>query len=217
MNHVIYSFKMNKKLKIKNQYKTGSLTNKRHTGFTLIELVVSLGLFIVVMMISTGALLSLSATNDKVSSMRIAIDNLNLALDSMSREIRMGTAYHCDYGNGVDTDPRDCDFSNSADSFTFKSQKGGQMVYRLNSNDPQNKYIERSKNITNTNTNNTDELFYAMTAPELNIDYLTFIVVGADVGNNDQPRVIISIGGTAGVKEKSKFNIQTTVTQKRPK
>jgi len=207
---------MNKILQIKNQYKIGSLISKKHEGFTLIELTVSLGLFIVVMMISTGALLSLSATNNKVSSMRIAIDNLNLALDSMSREIRMGTVYHCDYNNGTITNPLDC-ASPGKDSFTFKSQKGGQMVYKLNKVNPQNKYIERSKNISNTNINNTDELFYAMTAPELNIDYLTFIVVGADINNNDQPRVIISIGGTAGVREKSTFNVQTTVTQKRPK
>ncbi len=207
---------MNKKLQIKNQYKTGNLISKKHMGFTLIEMTVSLGLFIVVMMISTGALLSLSATNNKVSSMRIAIDNLNLALDSMSREIRMGTVYHCDYGTGAITAPRDC-ASLGAGSFTFKSQKGGQMVYKLNSNDPQNKFIERSKNINNTNINNTDELFHAMTAPELNIDYLTFIVAGANINSSNQPRVIISIGGTAGVREKSTFNIQTTVTQKRPK
>ncbi len=193
---------MNKKLQIKSQNTVNS------NGFTLIEITVSLSLFIVVMMISTGALLSLSAVNEKVSSMRIGMDNLNLALESMSREIRMGTVYHCDYNSGTITDLKDC--LGGANSFTFRSQKGEQMVYQLN-----NGVIERSKDGSATTLS-----FDALTASEINIDYLTFIVLGSEGVASvvpDQPRVIISIGGTAGVKEKSTFKMQTMVTQKRPK
>jgi len=201
---------MNKKIQIKIQNIVKVFSNttfiSKSTGFTLIELVVSLGLFIVVMMISTGALLSLSATNEKVSSMRIGMDNLNLALESISREIRMGTVYNCDYGAGVITDSDDCSFP-GADSFTFLSKNGEQTVYRLNNN-----RIERSKNGGST--------FDLLTAPEITITSLKFMVFGAEGAVSsvpDQPRVVISINGISGLKEKSKFNMQTMVTQKRPK
>jgi len=202
---------MNKKLQIKiqNTVKVSPNTTfmPKSTGFTLIELVVSLGLFIVVMMISTGALLSLSATNEKVSSMRIGMDNLNLALESMSREIRMGTVYHCNYLNGVITVPANCTSAPFVSSIAFLSKDGEQMVYRLNNN-----RIERSKNGGST--------FDLLTAPEITITALKFMVFGAEGAVSsvpDQPRVIISINGVSGLKEKSKFNMQTMVTQKRPK
>jgi prepilin-type N-terminal cleavage/methylation domain-containing protein len=173
----------------------------KESGFTLVELIVSLGLFTVVMMISTGALLSLSDTNEKVQSMRIAFDNLNLALESMSREIRMGTKYHCDVTVGTITSRRDC--TSGASSMSFFSQNGEQITYQLTNN-----VIERKKDTVGPD---------AITAPEITINNLKFYVLDAATSNNNQPRVIISVGGTAGTKVTSDFNIQTTVTNRMPK
>lgn len=169
---------------------------KNNKGFSLIELIVSLGLFTVVMMISTGAMLALSDTSKKAQSMRVAFDNLNLALESMSREIRMGTQYHCDVSVGVVTSARDCVSGSS--SISFLSQNGEQITYSLNSGT-----IEREKGF----------VFQDLTAPEINITNLKFYVFDT-LDLNKQPRVIISIKGTAGTHISSDFNIQTTITSR---
>src|SRR6056297_849303 len=64
-------------------------------GFTLIEMIVSLALFSVVVTISVGALLVLIASNRQLQDEQAVLTNLSFALDSMTREIRTGSAYVC--------------------------------------------------------------------------------------------------------------------------
>ena len=66
------------------------------SGFTLIEIIVSLGVFSTVVTIAVGALLVLVAANQQLQSEQSVMTNLSFALDSMTREIRTGTAYVCD-------------------------------------------------------------------------------------------------------------------------
>ena len=66
------------------------------SGFTLIEIIVSLGVFSVVITIAVGALLMLVAANEQLQSEQVVMTNLSFALDSMTREIRTGTNYFCD-------------------------------------------------------------------------------------------------------------------------
>jgi len=178
---------------------------KTGRGFTLIEMTVSLGLFAVVVMIGMGAFFAISDSNSKVQSMRLALDNLNLALESMSRDIRTGTAYHCDYAALPITARNDC--PTGASSFSFLSQDGDQVVYQLNGST-----IERSTT--------GGAIFTPLTAPDINVDYLTFYVLGSEYVapyEFEQPVVVITVGGTAGTKIPSRFNIQTTVVQRIPK
>lgn len=66
------------------------------TGFTLIEMIVSLAVFLVVITISVGALLMLIGTNEQLQAEQSVMTNLSFALDSMTREIRTGSHYYCD-------------------------------------------------------------------------------------------------------------------------
>lgn len=197
----------NEKAKIKHLgnldvgHPRGCPTSK--SGFTLVELIVALGLFTVVMMISTSALLSLADTNRKVQSMRIAFDNLNLALESMSREIRMGINYHCGWTSGAIV-PTNCLLGVGANSLAFRSQSGNDMIYRLNG-----ATIERSKN--------GGAIWSALTAPEITVNSLKFYVWGATSADDDQPIVLITITGTAGKNITTDFTVQTTVTRRIPK
>lgn len=75
------------------------LYNKKQSGFTLIEIIVSLALFSVVITIAVGALLILIASNRQLQSEQSVLTNLSFALDSMTREIRTGTNYYCDTRN----------------------------------------------------------------------------------------------------------------------
>lgn len=65
------------------------------SGFSLIEIIVSLALFSVVVTVSVGALLVLVSSNEQLQDEQSVMTNLSFALDSMTREIRTGTNYYC--------------------------------------------------------------------------------------------------------------------------
>lgn len=179
-------------------------------GFTLIELLVASTLFSIVMIVSIGSLVSINDSNKKSQISRTVIDNLNFAMENMTRNMRVGSDYHCDYGVAPITSPRDC--ASGADSFVFEGYKGkvsntgDQIVYRLNNTTRQ---IESSSNSGNT--------FIPITAPELSIDVLQFYTTGASVNDGKQPRVVITITGTATFKTgiQTKINLQSTVSQRK--
>ena len=188
--------------------------------------------FVVVMVIIVGGLISLNNESRKARSVHLITDNLAAAIDSMSRNIRMGSYYHCGCGvagvgggpvttldvqNGVSDYPnlpRDCPMDllgNGGDQcFAFESQSGNssittdQYVYRLN-----NRRIQRSKDGGAT--------FIDLTAPEVSINSLQFLVQGT-LPDNHQPLVTLIIRGTATVTPKTStdFNVQTTLGSRTP-
>lgn len=178
----------------------------RSGGFTLVELLVSVGIFSVVMLIAVGALLTMAEANRKAQALKSVMDNLNFAVESMSRGIRVGTTYHCGVG-GLLTVPQNC--TGGSDYFAFESAHGDalqgsdQVVYRFN-----NAAIERSID--------GGGIFTPVTASEVVIEDLDFYVTGAASGDSLQPKVVITIRGYAGVtvRSRSEFSIQTTVTQR---
>lgn len=73
------------------------IRNKKNlnAGFTLIELIVALGLFAVVMTISVGAFLNISDIQKKSESLRNVSDNMSFTIEMMTRDIREGRDYIC--------------------------------------------------------------------------------------------------------------------------
>lgn len=67
--------------------------NSTQKGFTLVEMIVSLAIFAIVAVVAVGALLKVTDANKKSQSLKTAINNLNFALESMSREMRVGANY----------------------------------------------------------------------------------------------------------------------------
>lgn len=96
------------------------------SGFSLVEMIVSLALFSIVVVIAIGALLALIATNKQLQGEQSVMTNLSFALDSMTREIRTGTHYFCDaqtnynsgdkiFKDGVNASPSPTDLDTLAD------------------------------------------------------------------------------------------------------
>jgi len=184
-------------------------------GFTLIELMVALSIFIVVMTISMGSIISVFDANRKSRSLKAVLSNLNLAVESMSREIRFGTNYHCDYLVDTITDPRNCSYpDDGSGSISFLSSDGDQITYRVEYLGGPSAERRIEKRIGPAGGDN----WIAVTAPEVIIDnlILTFYVLGAEAGDDLQPKVIIMIKGHAGAEGKggSDFALQTTVSQR---
>lgn len=177
-------------------------------GFTLIEMIIAVGLFTVVMLVSIGALLALVGASRKAQALQSVMNNLNIALDSMVRSIRMGSNYHC--GSGSYATVQDC--QNGGVTLAFEAFGGNpsdatnQWIYTY---DPSTKRIYKSED--------SGAHSFTITAPTVTIDSLKFYVIGTTRGDTVQPKVVIELKGTAGadkIKTRTTFNIQATAVQR---
>jgi prepilin-type N-terminal cleavage/methylation domain-containing protein len=64
-------------------------------GFTLVEALVSLGIFSIVVVSATGVILSVISSNKKNQAVSSVVNNLNYSIESMIRDIKTGYRYHC--------------------------------------------------------------------------------------------------------------------------
>lgn len=171
--------------------------SQKKNGFTLVEMTVSLGLFTIIMFIATSAFLSIVNTDRKARSVRIAADNLNIALEDMSRRIKTGSSYYCGAGGEALLSVNNCASGVNTILF-FTNQDGTRTKYELSGTS----ILRDGTSITST---------------EITITGLKFIVSGSAVGSadNQQPMVVIVIDGSLGSgATASGFKIQTTVTQR---
>src|SRR6478609_2811054 len=95
-------------------------------GFTLIELLVSTAIFAVVMVIALGALLAMSESDRQAQLLKAVINNLNFSLDSMSRSMRTGFAFHCGSPAGGDCQAVPSTY------FAYTDVNGNNVAYCLN-------------------------------------------------------------------------------------
>ena len=188
------------------------LYKKHDAGFTLIEMVVAVGLFAVVMMICVDVLLSLVGANRKAQALQSVMNNLNIALDGMVRSIREGTEYDgSQLCSGNSGGAKDC--TNGGSKFSFEP-------YGNASSDPPRVYtFDEDGSVCGAHrickSENGPPI--AITAPEVSVDEMTFYVIGSTSGDSTQPKVIIVIQGSAGAigtKARTTFHIQATAVQR---
>ena len=182
-------------------------------GFTLIELLVAVTIFTVVVLLAIGALLNLSHVNDRSQTLLVALENLDFAMEQMSRIVRTGATYDC-AANFPTPVPTDC-ASSGNNKISFKDQNDRSVRFQLINNT----IVKERTSITGA-----PELPIEVTAPEIIIEDLTFFVVGTGAfndGDREQPRVLITLRGRTNIfgfklEEQADFNLQTTVTQRQP-
>ena len=195
---------------------------KKEKGLILLEMIVAIGIFLSVMTIAMGALLTMYGVSKKSQSLKTVMDNLNFAVESMAREIVVGTDYHCDVDSGDIEDPQNCE---EEDSITFCSSNDEQIFYRF---DPGSgsiqRYIEEDgsdETCGDGDPGNND--WVSVTAKEVTITGMNFYVTGTgSTGGEEfkQPLVLLTIEGEAGSgkeSEKSEFNLQVSLSQRSPK
>jgi prepilin-type N-terminal cleavage/methylation domain-containing protein len=175
-------------------------------GFTLIEILVAVSVFIMIMTISMGSIIGIFDVNRKAHSLKTAMSNINLSLESMSREMRFGKNYHCCTNASCSenlTTVQNCNAGSAG--MSFLSSNNIQTVYRLTGG-----VIEKS---TNGGTS-----YIPITSPELVIDKLNFYVLGAGglSTNTIQARTYIQVKGHVGdiTNGGTNFSLQTLVSQR---
>ncbi len=186
-------------------------------GFTLIEIMVATAIFSVVMTIATGALLTIIDANRKSQSLKSVINNLNFALEDMSRNIRVGKQYYCEdqATPSLFNEPQlylDCPNGGNIISFRPTNWQSGPPTTFWFDESGERKIIKKS--VVNPDTGEVS--FLEINAPEVVIESLRFYVTGSNDVDAFQPRVLMTVKGYAGQNEKTRsyFNLQTTISQR---
>lgn len=162
-------------------------------------MLVAIAIFMIVVVTTLGAFLKMVDVNKKVQSVRNAMDNANLAMETMMRNIRLGYDY-CQDGQ--------CGSS----KITFKDQNGVivsyeyQATYSGDGGDPLGQMVRI-----------IDGVSVAITSPDLDIDNLGFEVIAPTINDNIQAHVKIFVKGKTVLPKNEHnfdFSFQSLATQR---
>lgn len=170
-------------------------------GYTLLEMIVAVGVFSIIMLAATGAYLTLISLDRHARATTDVVTNLSFAVDSMTREVRTGTEYACDAvpdNNCTDT---------PGDSFSYLNTDGDTIVYSLDEGQ-----ILQTNSSTGFSAYLTDE--------RIDITSLDFYVRGVGIESSPapevQPQMTVTIEGvlTTSSGQEVDFSIQGGATQR---
>ena len=173
----------------------------KNGGFTLVELMVSLTVFSIVMLISTGVLLVMIDVNAKGQALYSSYSNLSFALDSMTREIRTGRNYYCGPSWPSDDDAtQDC-VGGSLIVFD-RGWDNERIGYRL-----QDERIEQRIGAGS---------WFPITASEVVVSAFDLDVEGTNDSDTEQPYVDVRVAGEIynGLAEPTDFEVSSRVIQR---
>ncbi len=178
---------------------------------------VAIAVFSIVMVAATGALLNVIDANNKAKSIKTAVNNITLALETISKDMRMGSDYFCDDGDN------DGDCHDGGTLISFKSSKTERpyIYYKFEDKEGIGQIFSCVSEEDNKDGNDCSGTYFALTSSEVDLKSVRFYVTGVDNSTNaigagkTQPRVIITISGEAGskIKTKTQFDLQTSISQ----
>ncbi len=207
-------------------------------AFTLVEMMVSVSIFLIVMVISLGAVLSIVDGNKKVQAINSVSNNLNTAIESMVRDIKTGYAYVCGTGqtmplNGTDyrtgsgtCAPHDENISNPGEIAFISTISGDKRSVKyqfVEDADGHGKIVKTFCSAAKTSCSPSDFVPIDITSPDIDIESLEFRIrrplpasLSTDPEDHGQPSVFILLKGTAYVNKTtaSDFSMQTFVSQR---
>jgi len=166
-------------------------------GFTIIETMVAISLFLVIVMAGMGSLLNANLLHHKSADMRSIMDNLSFIMEDMSRNLRTGYNYVSTSSSKISFEYQDGDPTNPND----------QWVYRIVSDK-----VEKSIKSGATGS------WIQLTPTEVKIGSGSgFTVSGQTLGDEDQPFVTIKLSGTITTKDgvETPFSLRTSVSQRK--
>ncbi len=171
------------------------MRKNKQTGFTIIETMVAMSVFLVVVMVGMGSLLSASVVHQKSQDMRSIMDNLSFALDDISRSARTGQSFSCS---------PNC---TSARSITFIDPDDNIINYSIVNDSSSRRFLQKKIN-SNQEVN--------LTLSEIDLDFNSgFIIKGESSGDTRQPYITIMLSGDITYKDVvTPFSIQTSVSQR---
>lgn len=165
-------------------------------GYTLIELIIAVGLFALIMTLTSGAYFVMIDISRQTQGITAGINDLAFALETMTRSIRTGGGYSCD-GSG------DC---SPGSSFLFTNSRGDLISYSLNI--PTSAIQE---------TINGAAPIPLTDASAVKVTSLRFYVSGTSKTDSAQPHVTVTVSGTIDPgrgKPLEPFTVETGATMR---
>ena len=156
-------------------------------GYTLLELIVSLGLFSIVMLVVMGAYVALISLDRQSRAQNQLAASLSFAVESMARNLRTGTQYDCNSGGS----PFNCTGNPGAEKISFLDSQN-QVITYIKKNDGSIGQCIGSGSCLDANA-------VSLTDRRITISSLQFFVRGVGTTGTDaerQPNVTLVIKGT---------------------
>ena len=203
---------------------------KTAKAFTLVEMLVVVGLFSSIATLSLGALFNAQTINGNLQKTQAILDNINLSIQTMTRDIRFGSDFYAtstipQSHDDVQTMRRNCAYGDIAVPagcsvlvFRTTDDTGGldRTVFYVENGILYKKQIPASG----------DPVILQMTSNEVEVTSLIFYVQGAQTsdGSNDesgitddiQPLITVLISGitksSRAAVPSTSFNIQTSIS-----
>ena len=183
---------------------------KNNRGYTIIETMIAVSIFLVVITIGMEALLNANFIHRKSQDMRSIMDNLSFIMEDMSRNLRTGYNYHCSDNLSNFGTPLSC--TSGGTVIAFEPTDGNpandidQWIYYFGGN---GKIYKSTDGLTGSPTQ--------LTPDEVVIDSISsFTVIGAEPPpDTQQPFVTIRLVGTITYRNiDTPFSLQTSVSQR---
>ena len=176
------------------------------SGFTLLEMVISMGIFSVLVIAATGIMIQVSNARIKVSNTQATQDNIRFSLELITKEMRTGSSYTLTtHGNACGgaasgSNPTEISFTTAAnETRVYYVHPATQTIMR----------ITGSTNCTNAVPFTSEDVF---------VDRFNFILRGTNAGPSDgQPMVTITLrvrSRSPKLHLESTMDLQTTITQR---
>lgn len=185
---------------LKENKKRISSFARKEGGFTIVELLVAIAVFSTVISIAAGGFVTALKTQRQTAALISANSNVSLIIEQMMREIRTGYDF-CQNNQSC--------LEGGDDMISFTKGDGERVTYCL-----ANSAIYRGSAVGICDTAN----FQKITADNVFVRSLKFLVKGGSPNDNLQPRVTILVGissnepGVSG----SVIYLQTTVSSRFP-
>jgi prepilin-type N-terminal cleavage/methylation domain-containing protein len=188
-------------------------------GFTLIEMLVTVGLFAIIITIAVGGFVNAERTQRQVSSLISAQSNVSIALEQMSRDIRTGYLFCHDPGVSIYSS-RCNDAANAELPYCVVENPTSSIPIWMcpsldfrDANGNEIKYSWAGGALTESVNSSTPQ---SITGNTVYVKYLKFQVFGQTEGDHWPPRITISLGiaasSTDTAVKNDVFNLETTVS-----
>lgn len=186
------------------------INKKDFRGFTLVEVMVAVSIFTIVMVVALGAILAIVNANRKAQALHTVINNMNLAVETMTRDLRTGYQYKCG------STSEECPDSDSYDEISFLSLQAAEefgleavpVSYRRGESDGKG-FLEKQVN---------GGAWVKITDSTVDIESLSFRVWGVrplSASDTTQPKIILNLKAKiTAYGNSSEFAIQTFISQR---
>lgn len=169
---------------------------KTDKGFTLLEMVISIGIFSVIVVSAIGIMLQVSNVQSKANNLQTVLDNIRFSLELITKEMRTGNSYVLSTACGI-----------AGEEINFKTSIGEDHTYFLD--ESAGMIMRATEPITGADCNGNTGKVLPFTSPDVLIQKLNFAARGNNIGPDDgQPWITIDMK----VKSRSvKYELDTSM------